>query len=123
MDITANIKAIEALKCALLTDMAALYEAMRKPARPEDRDEPLADMLVTVYLLAGKLGLNHEALDELAIQRLRREDLGDDRAAETRALLKHIGRITTGDSNQGSDRNESNTATGRKGNRQKGTNS
>lgn len=94
MDITAHIKAIETLKCALLTDLAALYESMRKPSRPEERDEPLADMLVTLYLLSRRLGVNFSQLDGLAIQRLRLHALDETRprafTAETQALLQYL---------------------------------
>jgi hypothetical protein len=90
LDITTQIKAIERLKCELLTDLAALYESLRTPARA-DGDEALAALLINVYLLARRLGLSFEKLNEEAVYKLRREIL-DGAGAEKELLIKFLGR-------------------------------
>jgi hypothetical protein len=89
LDITTQIKAIERLKCELLTDLAALYESLRTPARV-DGNESLASLLINVYLLARRLGLNFEKLNEEAVYKLRREILNG-AGAEKEQLIKFLG--------------------------------
>jgi hypothetical protein len=90
LDITTQIKAIERLKCELLSDLAALYESLRTPARV-DGNEALASLLINVYLLARRLGLNFEKLNEEAVYKLRREILNGT-GAEKEQLIKFLGR-------------------------------
>jgi hypothetical protein len=90
IDITAQIKIIESLKCALLSDIAALYENMRVPAKQNERDENLAALLIHTYLLAGRLGLKYDQLDEQARQRLKREAMAQSTHPDISALLKYF---------------------------------
>jgi hypothetical protein len=88
VDITAQIKIIESLKCALLNDIAGLYEFMRVPG--DERDGHLAALLTHTYLLAGRLGITYGELDEQVRQRLRLEAMAQEGNMDVQALLKHF---------------------------------
>lgn len=90
IDITKNIRAIEGLKCDLLNDLSTLFRYMQKPAQLEDGEETLASMLLHLYLLANKLGLDFTQLDAAAVSRLKRSALDERRTPEERALLAHL---------------------------------
>ncbi len=89
-DVTTRIKAIELLKCNLLSDLAALYEDLRKPARGLE-SERLASLLINIYLLGRRLGVDFEKLNEEAVLKLRREILNGEAAADTELLIKFLG--------------------------------
>ena len=90
LDITSHIKAIEVLKCALLSDVSSLFNYLRVFSREDERDETMAQMLVHLYLLAKRLGLTYSQLDALAVSLLRNEILEEGATMEKQALLKHI---------------------------------
>lgn len=88
VDITAQIKLIESLKCALLADVSSLYEHMRVPAKHDERDECLARLVTHTYLLAGRLGLSCQQLDKKVLAGLKQEALKQD-SGDIGALLKY----------------------------------
>jgi hypothetical protein len=92
VDVTAQIKAIELLKCGMLSDLAALYENLRKPTDAASRDEPLVSLLIGVYLLARRLGLDFNKLDGAAVLTLRKEILDGSADADMEKLIKYLGR-------------------------------
>ena len=88
VDITYQIKLIESLKCALLNDISSLFENMRVPGR-ENQNENLASLVTDAYLLAGRLGLGYESLDEQIIKRLKQKWASDAHNTDINALLMH----------------------------------
>ncbi len=90
LDVTTQIKAIELLKCELLSGLAELYEVLRKPARGEER-AALASLLINLYLLSRRLGVDFEKLTEEAVLKLRREILNGRAAADVELLIKYLG--------------------------------
>ena len=90
LDITSRIKAIEILKCALLSDVSALFERLRVPAHGNEHEESLARLLIHLYLLSKNLGTGFTELEAEACALLKREMLSDNGAAEKQALFKHI---------------------------------
>jgi hypothetical protein len=89
LDVTTQIKAIERLKCDLLTDLAALYESLRTPAH-KGGYETLAALLINLYLLSRRLGLDFDKLNEEAILKLRREII-EGAAGDKELLIKFLG--------------------------------
>ncbi len=90
LDVTAQIKAIELLKCELLSGLAELYEALRKPSRGGER-AALASMLINIHLLSRRLGVDFEKLSEEAVLKLRRDILEGRATADMELLIKYLG--------------------------------
>ncbi len=61
-DIARNIKVIEWLKTELIGTVSALFKAMLKNSE-EAIEDALASMVVTIYVLARRLGINFSQLD------------------------------------------------------------
>ena len=95
MDITKNIKMIESLQCQLLSLLSQLFNSMQDTkAQPRERAEILANMEIMTYLLADRLGISPQALDQRVLSRLKL-GLAEEGASEdwSRALLgiyRHI---------------------------------
>jgi len=62
VDIARNIRVIEWLKTELISTVAALFKAMVKNSEEAIADA-LASMVVTVYVLARRLGVSFAQLD------------------------------------------------------------
>ncbi|PKM80420.1 MAG: hypothetical protein CVU89_13735 [Firmicutes bacterium HGW-Firmicutes-14] len=62
VDITRNIRVIEWLKTELVGTVAALFKAMMKNSE-EAIEDALASMVVTVYVMARRLGISFARLD------------------------------------------------------------
>lgn len=62
VDIARNIKVIEWLKNELIGTVSALFKAMLKNSE-EAIEDALASMVVTIYVLARRLGINFSQLD------------------------------------------------------------
>jgi len=78
-DVTGNIRVIETLKNQLLRNISMLYDNMLKaPADDQGRAEMLADIILTVYLLSSRLGIDPKDMEERIMQRLRLGLLDDD---------------------------------------------
>ncbi|HWI54771.1 MAG TPA: MazG-like family protein [Desulfobacteria bacterium] len=61
-DIARNIKVIEWLKTELIGTVSAVFKAMLKNSE-EAIEDALASMVVTIYVLARRLGINFSQLD------------------------------------------------------------
>ncbi len=62
IDIARNIRVIEWLKAELLGTAAALFKAMVKNSE-EAIEDALASIIITVYVLARRVGINFPQLD------------------------------------------------------------
>jgi len=62
IDIARNIKVIEWLKTELVSTVAALFKAMVKNSE-EAIEDALAGIIVTVYVMARRLGISFAQLD------------------------------------------------------------
>ncbi len=62
IDIAKNIRVIEWLKTELVTTVASLFRAMMKNSQ-EAVEDALAGMVMTVYVMARRLGVGFAQLD------------------------------------------------------------
>ncbi len=62
IDIARNIRVIEWLKSELIGTMAALYKAMIKNSE-EAIEDAMASMIITIYVMARRLGIGFAQLD------------------------------------------------------------
>ena len=90
LDITSQLKAIESLKCALLSDIALLFEQLRVTSRENELDESFVQTLIHLYLLAKRAGVDFAALNAQAAAQLRRDTLEDGCPPEKQALLRFL---------------------------------
>lgn len=95
MDITKNIKMIEGLQCQILSLIAQLFSSMQDTkATNRERTEILANMEIMTYLLADKLGVLPQALDQRVLNRLKlgmaEGDSNDDWNRALLGIYRHI---------------------------------
>ena len=115
LDVTKNIQQIERLKARLLTELAALFEAMAVSGGDgERRTELLAEMMTDIYRLARRIGISYDTLDERMLTRLRVLflDAAEEDAAELSLLLKHLNRVKNPVGKRGDASNEANGESG-----------
>ena len=94
-DITGKLKALETLKLELLQSVVDLHKSMASPRH--NRDEHLACLagsLVRTYMLAARLGISFDLLDEKAEDDIKVQISKEDGAvaADYAALLRHMRR-------------------------------
>lgn len=72
-DIMGNMKLIESYKTFLLSSVADLFTTMAKgnKASMDEVTDELADIIILSYLLAKRLGVNYDAVDERMIKKLK----------------------------------------------------
>ena len=94
IDIAKNIRVIEWLKTELVTAVAALFKAMMKNSQ-EAVEDALAGMVMTVYVMARRLGVSFAQLDirvESKIRKAIREQHElEDWYGDLTALLRYKG--------------------------------
>jgi len=94
VDIARNIKVIEWLKTELIGTVAALFKAMVKNSE-EAIEDALASMIVTVYVLARRLGVSFAQLDvrvESKVRNaIREKHEVEDWYGDLTALLRYLG--------------------------------
>ncbi len=82
------------MQCELLSLVSQLYSSMRDAnAQTKDRAEILANMQIMVYLLAERLGISFQVLDQKIISKLKLgvlEDGGEEWKSSLLALLRHM---------------------------------
>ena len=93
VDIARNIKVIEWLKTELVGTVSALFRAMLKNSQDAIEDA-LASMVVTIYVLARRLGVNFSQLDVRVESKVRngikeKHEI-EDWYGDLTALLKYI---------------------------------
>ena len=71
-DITGNIKLIEEFKSNLLSSVAQLYASMTDlKSTTKEKTEILSNIIITAYLLADKLGISYNTLDQKVLNQLK----------------------------------------------------
>lgn len=94
IDIARNIKVIEWLKTELVGTVSALFKAMLKNSE-EAIEDALASMVVTIYIMARRLGIGFAQLDvriESKIQNgIKEKHEIEGWYGDLTALLKYIG--------------------------------
>lgn len=95
MDITKNIKMIEGLQCQLLSLVSQLFTSMQdSKCTGRERTEILANIEIMTYLLADKLGIGPQALDQRVLSRLKlglsEEGGSDDWNRALLGIYRHI---------------------------------
>lgn len=70
LDITRNIRVMEWLKTELVGTVSALFKAMLKNSE-EAIEDALASTVVTVYVMARRMGINFAQLDITVESKLR----------------------------------------------------
>lgn len=94
VDIARNIRVIEWLKTELIGTVAALFKGMVKSS-DEAIEDALASMVVTVYVLARRLGVSFAQLDvriESKVKNaIRDKHEVEDWYGDLTALLKYLG--------------------------------
>ena len=95
LEITQNIKAMEALKAQLLASVSNLYTTLSKNKNDyNERAEILADIVISSYILSSKLDVKAEELDESIINKLKIDILDEDNSLhnDIAMLLRHFNR-------------------------------
>lgn len=91
MDIAKNIKMIENLQCQLLRLVSDLFCSMQdNRATAKDRADLLANIEIMTYLLAERLGISPQALDQKVVARLKVGMLEEEGSDEWKATLLGI---------------------------------
>ena len=94
-DITGSIKALETLKLELLQSVVDLHKSMANQRHSsEERRACLCGALVRTYMLAARLGVGFEELEEAAADdvRIHISKEHEALAADYAALLRHLRR-------------------------------
>ena len=94
-DITGNIKALERLKLELLQSVVDLHKSTVEQRRGyDDRLACLGGALVQTYMLAARLGVNFDLLDEQAVDNIKVQLAKENEvlSADYAALLRHLRR-------------------------------
>ena len=94
-DITGNIKAIESLKLELLQSAVSLLKNMADQRQNrEDQLKNLSNILTLAYMLAARLNINLNTIDEKAAEDAKAHILKDTHilTADYSAVLRHITR-------------------------------
>jgi len=87
-DVAKNIKMTENLQCRMLSVVSQLYTAMQENATKAEKTEILADLEIVMYLLAGRMGISKDALDQKAATKLKLGLLQEERPEWKNSLLE-----------------------------------
>mgnify|MGYP000969593747 CR=1 FL=1 len=87
-DVAKNIKMTENLQCRMLSVVAQLYTAMQENAVKAEKTEILADLEIVMYLLAARMGISKETLDQKAVAKLKLGLLQEERPEWKNSLLE-----------------------------------
>lgn len=86
-DVAKNLQMTEELQCLVLQKVSDLYSSMNKKESKSEQTEILAELEVTMYLLALKLGISKDSLDKKAILKVKANIAKEERAEWKTALL------------------------------------
>lgn len=87
LDIAKNIKMTENLQCQMLSAVSELYCAMQQDLPKAEKAEILANLEIVMYLLAERMGISKDTLDQKAAARLKLGLLQEERPEWKTALL------------------------------------
>ncbi len=98
ISITAGVRCVERLKCAVLTSVSTLFELLQKRNYGTDREECISDLILNAYLLAAKLGIEPSTINAQIFNKLRAGILNEDELKEEMSML--IQQINRGEGNE-----------------------
>ncbi|MFV0314333.1 MAG: MazG-like family protein [Anaerotignum sp.] len=87
-DIAKNIKMTENLQCQMLAVVSQFFTAMQENASKAEKTEILAELEIVMYLLAGRMGISKETLDQKAMAKLKVGLLKEERFEWKTSLLE-----------------------------------
>lgn len=87
-DIAKNIKMTENLQCQMLAVVSQFFTAMQENASKAEKTEILAELEIVMYLLAGRMGISKENLDQKAMAKLKVGLLQEERLEWKTSLLE-----------------------------------
>lgn len=90
-DVAKNIQMTEELQCSILAEVSKLYSVMQKKTSKKEQLEAMADLEVAMYLLALKLGISKDMLDEKAISKMKLSLATEERTEWKTAILETLG--------------------------------
>lgn len=70
-DVAKNIKMTESLQCQLLAAVSSFFTAMSENGTKAEKAELLADMEILIFLLAVRLGVSEDSLNQKAVAKIR----------------------------------------------------
>lgn len=97
IEIAKNLRMVEELQCEMLQLVSELFFTMKgNRISGKEQSELLANLQITGYLLAEKLGISNQALDQKMISRLKlgmaQEEGSQEWKDALRGLLYHMGK-------------------------------
>ncbi len=92
-DVAKSIRMTEDLQCQMLTQLSDFYTALHRNASKTEKTEILANMEVSLYLMAEKLGISAEAIDRKAAANIRLGLLQEENEPWREALLAGLHRL------------------------------
>lgn len=87
-DVAKNIKMTENLQCQMLAAVSHFFTAMQENATKAEKAEILADLEIVMYLLAARMGISKETLDQKATAKLKLGLLQEERPEWKTSLLE-----------------------------------
>lgn len=87
-DVAMSVKMTDNLQCQLLSGVSEFFTAMQADATKAEKTEILADIEIVLYLLAARMGISKENLDQKAIGKLKLGLLQEERLQWKSALLE-----------------------------------
>ncbi|KAF5081084.1 MazG-like family protein [anaerobic digester metagenome] len=87
-DVAKHVKMTENLQCRMLSSVAQFYTAMQENATKGEKAEILADLEIVMYLLAARMGISKQTLDEKATAKLKLGLLEEERPEWKTPLLE-----------------------------------
>ncbi|MDD4843333.1 MAG: MazG-like family protein [Anaerotignum sp.] len=87
-DIAKNIKMTENLQCQMLSAVSQFFTAMQENAAKAEKAEILAELEIVMYLLAARMGISKETLDQKAVAKLKLGLLQEERPEWKTSLLE-----------------------------------
>jgi hypothetical protein len=87
-DIAKNIKMTENLQCQMLSAVSQFFSAMQENAGKAEKAEILAELEIVMYLLAARMGISKETLDQKAVAKLKLGLLQEERPEWKTSLLE-----------------------------------
>lgn len=88
LDVAKNIKMTEDVQCQLLAVLSEFFTAMQKNASKTEKTEILARLEVLLYLMAERLGISKDMLDQKAAASIRLGLLKEEKEEWKPALLE-----------------------------------
>lgn len=92
-DVAKNLQMTEELQCVVLSKVSELYTSMNKKTSKQEQIEVLAELEVAMCLLAFKLGISKDMLDEKVVSKMKLNIATEERSEWKTALLETLSYI------------------------------